>query len=503
MSERSQIVKGAIISYVAILINIAISLIYTPWMIHQIGVSDYGLYSLVGAFISYFILDFGLSNTITRFVAKYRAEGDERKVENVLGLTARLYFVIDVVIFVVLAALFFFIEDIFKGLTTDEIYRMKYLYCIAGIFSILSFVFKPVPGAMNAYEYFAANKTMDLIIRVGTVLLTIVALLCGGDVYVLVFINGVVGFVVAVIRFVYFRRRSKLNINWGYFSKAELIELFSFSVWILLMSLVGMFRLNLIPTVLGIESNTTEISIFSVGRNLEGFVYTFSAALNGLFLPKVTRIAIANNRQSLMELMVRVGRIQLYLISLILFGFGIFGSAFINLWVGPEFSPSFWVFILLILTNIVSLTLQIAMDTVYAENRIKGISIITLISAPIGLIIAWVLAPRYGALGCAIGSGIGLILTQLMNVIFFHKKMDFNMAYFFVNCHLKILPVLIVYSIIAYFIRQMFTINSWVTLIAGIAIYSVIYCAIVYFFLFNKDEKSLVIGLIPSKFKKH
>ena len=74
---QSKIAKGAIISYVSIFLNIVISLVYTPWMIRQIGVSDYGLYSLVGAFLGYFTLDFGLSGTITRFIAKYRAEGGE------------------------------------------------------------------------------------------------------------------------------------------------------------------------------------------------------------------------------------------------------------------------------------------------------------------------------------------------------------------------------------------------------------------------------------------
>ena len=88
---KSQIAKGAIISYISIFLNIIISLVYTPWMINKIGVSDYGLYSLVTAFLSYFLLDFGLSGTITRFIAKYRAEGNEVKVSNMLGITAKVY----------------------------------------------------------------------------------------------------------------------------------------------------------------------------------------------------------------------------------------------------------------------------------------------------------------------------------------------------------------------------------------------------------------------------
>ena len=314
---RSQIAKGAVISYISIFLNIVITLVYTPWMIHKVGVSDYGLYSLVTAFLSYFTLDFGLSGTITRFIAKYRAEGDEKKISNMLGITAKVYMIFDCVIFLVIFVLYFFLADIFGGLTPEEIERMKILYCIAGIFSILSFLFKPVSGAMMAYEYFVENKLLDLVVRVGTVILIVIALLLDGNIYHIVFITGAVGFCVSVARYLIFTTKSKIRINWKYFEKAELIALFSFSAWILLVQLSQMFRINLIPTILGIFNDTKEISVFSIGRNLEAFVYTISAALNGLFLPMVTRMLHAGNRTGILNLMIRVGRLQLYIFFLI------------------------------------------------------------------------------------------------------------------------------------------------------------------------------------------
>src|SRR5690554_123316 len=102
----SQIKSGAIISYVAIFFSIAAGLLYTPWMVKQIGVSDYGLYTLTGAFLSYFLIDFGLAQSLARFIAKYRAEGNQEKINNLLGVTTRIYLLIDVLIFLVLCVLF-------------------------------------------------------------------------------------------------------------------------------------------------------------------------------------------------------------------------------------------------------------------------------------------------------------------------------------------------------------------------------------------------------------
>ena len=96
--KYNQIKLGAAISYIAILVNIVAGLIYTPWMIRQIGVSDYGLYSLIAAFLSYFFIDFGLGSAIARFIAKFRAEGNERKIKIMLGVTTRIYLLLDFII---------------------------------------------------------------------------------------------------------------------------------------------------------------------------------------------------------------------------------------------------------------------------------------------------------------------------------------------------------------------------------------------------------------------
>lgn len=497
---QGQIAKGAIISYVSIFLNILISLVYTPWMIHQIGVSDYGLYSLVGTFLGYFMLDFGLAGTITRFVAKYRAEGNEAKVANMLGLTARVYFVLDSIIFAVVFILYFFLTDIFGGgLTPEEIEKLKVLYCIAGTFSVLSFLFKPVSGAMMAYEYFVENKMLDLVVRVGTVVFIVFMLLLGGNVYHLVFITGFVGFSAALIRYAIFMRKSMLKINWSYFEKPELLGLFSFSVWVLVIQLSQMFRLSLIPTILGIFNNTTEISIFSVGRNLEGMVFTISAALNGLFLPMVSRMVQSSDRKGIMDLMIRVGRIQLYIILLIFSGFCVFGDSFISLWVGDTFNPSYYVFIALVFVNILSLTMQIGMDLVYAENKIKHTAMRVVMSSLIGLILSVVFAPKYGALGCAAATGVALVMTQILYVDFYQRKMGLDMGHFFQNCHLKIMPLIMVYAVVGYFICYYLTIDNWLKLFAVITSYAAGYIALTWYFLANEYEKNLVKGLVSKK----
>lgn len=499
MHNSSSIKAGAIISYISVFLTIAITFFYTPWMIRQIGVSDYGLYSLVITFIAYFVMDFGLSGTVTRFIAKYRAEGDESKIENLMGLIFKVYLAIDAVIFLVLLVVGFFLAGIFQGLTPEEIDKLRVLYAMAAIFSVLSFVFKPIHGAMMAYEYFVETKLIDMIQKVGTVLMIVIALLLGMGVYALVLINGAVAMGTSLCLYFMFKRKSGIKVNYHYFEKTEMKALLGFSIWIFLITMAQRFRLTFMPSLLGMLSNSTEISIFSLGMSIEGMVYVLSSALNGLFLPKVTRLSHQGDSNAITDLMIRVGRIQFYVISLIFFGFLLLGHDFLKLWVGDKFHNTYYVVILLIGTNIVTLTQHVASDLVMAENKVRYTATLTFIASGLALLGSILLAPSMGAVGSALSFFIAMSINIIQLNIFYRRKLNISVGKFFRNCHFKLLPAMCVISVAFCGIKQIIPTNTWSTLILFGVVFALTSALIDYFLLFNKEEKALVNKFIHRK----
>ena len=74
---------GVILSYVNLAITNITGILITPYTIKMLGPSEYGLYSLIGAFVGYLsVLDLGLNDTIVRYVAKYRVEENKKEEEN-------------------------------------------------------------------------------------------------------------------------------------------------------------------------------------------------------------------------------------------------------------------------------------------------------------------------------------------------------------------------------------------------------------------------------------
>lgn len=495
--KNNSIKLGAIISYVSIIINIIISLLYTPWMLKEIGQANYGIYSLIISFISYFLIDFGLGSAISRFIAKYRAEKDEEKIKKMVGVAYTVFILLSFCIAFILVVLYFFLSDIFVKLTPSELVVFKHAYLLAGFFSVINFTLKPVDGIMMAYEFFIRLKTLDLVQRLGTVFLIIIVLLCGGGLYELVFINGAVALFVSFLKWRYTAKETRMSIKIGYFDKKIARDLFSFSVWILIISIAQRLRLSLLPSVLGIFAGSVEIAIFAVAMNLEGLVYNFAYALNGLFIPKVSRIVTHGaNKSEITQLMIKVGRYQLYVIGFIIMGFLGLGNSFIRLWLGDDFHKTYYVAILLILPNVISMTQQIATTLSYVENEVRYNSIISIVCSLASFIFAALSAAKLGSIGCGFAVCFSSVLNIILLNIFYKKILKLDIKQFFMNCHCKIMPVTIPLFLGLIYIDHNVSIMSWNSLFLWAGIFAVVYWSVVYLLSMNSEEKNMIKAII-------
>jgi O-antigen/teichoic acid export membrane protein len=498
MTANSQIKKSALISYVGIIFSIIAGLLYTPWMVKQIGQSDYGLYALVSTFLTYFIMDFGLGQAIARFLAKYRAEKQEAKVNQLLGITTKLYLWISLALTVVLLMVFVFIEQIFLELNPLEVEKFKTIYVIAGLFSLISFPFTPLNGILIAYERFVLLKVCDILNKVGAIIFMVIALLLGYKLYAIVAINAVMALVIILIKLFYIHKTTSIKIDFHYKNKELIKELLGFSVWMTVIGIAQRLLINLAPTLLGIYSGTTAIAIFSIGMLVESYVWTFAGALNGLFLPKVAALtSFSSNREEVLKLMVKVGRIQLFVIGLLFIGILTLGREFIILWMGASFESSYQIAILLILPGFVMLTQEIANTLLYVENEIKYKAILFSVASLVSITISIFLIPSYGALGAAIGIAISLLVFEVigMNVVF-HRVMKINVFQFFKESFLKMAPALLLSLFFGFLINYYFAAINFLVFFLKASVIGFVYLTLMWLIGLNKYEKDLFKSLL-------
>ena len=136
-----QIRAGAIMSYVGIAVNMIAGMLYTPWIIRNIGQSGYGLFTLASSLISMFMVDFGISAAVSKFLAQYIVQGENEKIGDFLGIVYKLYLILDIVILGIFSVVYFNIETIYANLSTEEIAIFKVIFIIIAIYNLIAFPF--------------------------------------------------------------------------------------------------------------------------------------------------------------------------------------------------------------------------------------------------------------------------------------------------------------------------------------------------------------------------
>lgn len=500
MNSTQQIKLGAVISYCSIIINIVTGLLYTPWVISSIGREDFGLYTLAMSVMSFFVFDFGLSSAITRFVAKYIASGDQDKANDCVGLTLRLYLSIDIIMMIILTSVYFFIPYLYKQLTPDEISKFEIIYIVASLYSILSFPFIPLNGILNAHEKFIQVKLCDVLHKIIIVVLMSACLILGYGLYALISVYAISGILTILLKLLCIIKYTNQRINLHFFEKKEFKNLVNFSGWTTVIALSQRCIFSIAPSILGYYSGSVAIAILGIATTIEGYTFTLANALNGLFLPKVSRIYI-KEKGEILPLMVKVGRIQLYIVGIIVLGVIFLGSEFINLWVGDDFTQSYLCAILLIIPSFFHLPQMIGNEAIYVTNNVKKLSIIYVLMAIVNIVGAILLTPYWGPVGICISICIAYFIRTIGMDIIFYRDIKIDVVSFLKHCYLKLMPAMFLCIVYGILLDCFFESTTWGTFLAKCFLFVIIYVLIIYFLGMNKSEKNLIFSPIKKMFK--
>lgn len=498
----NQLKAGALLSYVVLGLNTAVNLFYTPYMLRKIGQSEYGLYALVTSVIAYLtILDLGFGNAIVRYTAKFRAEGKIREQYSMFGMFIILYSIIGLIALGIGLILYFNIDVLFKAkMTLYELQRAQIMMLLLCFNLAITFPFSLFGSIITAYEDFVFQKIVQIIRIVLNCVTMIVLLHLGYKAIGLVVVTTIYNLLTLFLNFIYCRYKIKIKVYFTHFNWSFLKEISIYSFYILLNAIMDRIYWSSGQFILAAVAGTTAVAIYAVAITLQQMYMSFSSAIVGVFLPKVTAMVTKHqDNQTLSDLFIRTGRIQYIVLCFILSGFILFGQQFINLWAGEEYKQAYVISLLFLLPLTVPLIQNLGVTILQARNQMKFRSILYVIIACLSLVISIPLSQSYGAIGCAIGTSGALFLGQIIIMnIYYHKYQKIDINLFWKNIFkMSILPIFL--CIASYIILQHCdTLDSFTKLAAGILVFTIIYIPTFWLISMNNYERKLVLGIFQS-----
>ncbi len=493
-SNVNQRRAGALLSYVYIIINSLIILVYQPLVLRFLGKSEFGLYQLATSVINYLnVMDLGFGNGIVVYTSKYHAAGRYDEEKKLHGMFFIIFCFIGVAVFGAGTLITLNSGKIFLALTPAEIAKGKVLLSILTVNVSLTFVLSIYGNIITAYENFVFAKIIN-IIRILLNPIIMIPLLClGADSVVLVSVISAINIACLVTNAVYCKKKLGLTVRYCGFERYIFAEIFSYSIFVFIAEVVDKVNWYVDQAILGIVKGTEEVTVYSMASNYNQMAIQLSAVFSSVMLPKISKmVATGSDDRSLTGEFLKTSRLQFFTVFLFISGFVMFGHKFVIWHVGAECEKSYYIALFLILSSAIPITQSVGVSIMKAKNLFRARALVTLGMAIVNVIISVPLAIRFGGTGSAAGTAIALLVANVLIInIYYQKRVGIDMVAYWKTVgtmFVKFVPAIAVTVILKFTLKipgmgEFFILGS---------LYVLMYTATAYFSVMNDYEKGMV-----------
>jgi O-antigen/teichoic acid export membrane protein len=398
------------------LLSVVFTVILTPFLVAHLGLAGFGVWSLLGVFITYITLvDLGISGATAKFVGGLSPSEDAARLNRFftggMAVTAGIALATLLLVYLFRNTLETDLGafGLFGADAKVFLVGAAALYSVGIVSSGLSYVLLGL-HRLDVANYIAASVL--LVQAVGTVVVLEAGLGLPGLV-------GLMTGAAAVSIVAYFVAVRKLapsvRFHWKDFNFITVRELFTFGVYLQAYGLVCVYYIYMGKAVVSLRFPLAAVAAYEVALRLPVLFRQGISTMLGPMMPAVAHLDARGGSQQVKSLLLKALRYSLLLGAPVFVGVAVFAGPVIQLWVGPGFSIS--VMPLRILS--VAFGLGVFPDLVWyflvGLGRHRVGMIFSLLQVIFGTFLSYRLSIRWALSGVA----IGVFLTSLLGVLLY------------------------------------------------------------------------------------
>lgn len=496
-----------ILSYINLGIGNLIPFFYTPIMLELLGQSEYGLYKIASSTTSYLsLMAFGIGSAVSRFIIKARTQEGKEAEERMFGLFNLLFQAVALLTLIVGGIITWKLDLVYGASLTDgELYRMRVLVALMGINTAVSFSATSYNAVVSSHERFLFIHSINILSTIGAPVLNLVVLFMGYHSVGMAVVSLSLNVVIRIL-YVYYVGK-KLHINPKYHSLPwySMREIFVFSFWVFLANITSQLYSATDTVIIGMIPSLATIgaAVYSIGITFPNIMSSLSQAIPTLYMPTVNRMVFENRGNAeLTDLLIRVGRLQGFIVSLVCSGFISFGQPFIYLYAGAGYEDAYDVALLIMIPYLIPLVQSVANSIIHAKAKHSFRAITYVLMAVANVFATWILVQDYGIIGAAIPSCLTCVMGNglLMNW-YYWKVIGLDIPRFWKN----IFPVYFFAAIpctITLLLSNIIDFYPVATMFSGIVCYTIVYVFIFWKAVLRPDEKQFFTSLFSFRKNK-
>ncbi len=347
MYASNRIIVNTLAQYVRTILNMLLSLVSVRLVLNILGVTDYGIYSLVAGVVS--MLSFITSSLVgstQRFLSIYQGKGDIIALRNVFSNSLLLHIIIGFCVLIILECLTPFLFGGFLNIPPNRAKAGAIIYQMVVVMVYISFVAAPYRALLISRENIVYTSIIDVCDGLFKVIFVIILIYLPGDKLVG---YGWIMLGITCFNLLAFATYSHIKCDECVFprirdfNKKYLKELGVFTGWITYSSLCIAMRNQGLAIVLNKLRGAAVNAAYGIGMQIVGMVSFVSASLGNAIAPQLIAAKGAEDKNRMWFLAEFQSKFSYLLLAMVGIPTMFAMQPLLELWLGnvPDYTMTF------------------------------------------------------------------------------------------------------------------------------------------------------------------
>jgi O-antigen/teichoic acid export membrane protein len=425
-SVKKTILVNSVANGAGLVVQIALTFVLTPLLVHGLGDRRYGVWSLVESVIAYLTLfDLGIAAAVVRFSARFEGVGDQDRLNRVATCSLALFAGAGSGVLLIAGGLLAAGWP-WATVPADLAAQARSVLLLLALNLSLGLPLGVFPSLLDGLQRFVAKNVIRTAMRLVSAAVTVIVLRRGG---------GLVDLITAYLIVNLAEHGLMAGLCWLYLPALRLVprlldrETFrlirGYSINAFLAMVAGRIAFQTDALVISLFLAPDYIAYFVVGARLVEYSKGLFSTVTGALTPAVSQLEARGSNEGIRRILLDGSRLGTWLLAPVAAGLIALGQPFLSLWVGPTYGEkSYPVMVILALPLALFGAQSVAGRILYGLGRLRQFTRAALIQALVNLALSILFARPLGIEGVALGTAIPFLIFCLWNVLNISRECD-------------------------------------------------------------------------------
>lgn len=412
--DKRQIITNVGSSWFSLGINVVLGLALSPFILHRLGDTAFGIWVLILSITGYYgLFDLGIGSSVIRFVSKYTATGEQEELARLINTSLFTYSCIGVLSLLVTVVIASQVDRMFH-VPPEFLSTARWLLLMVGAAVALGFPFGIFGGFLEGLQRFYILNWTNIVSNLLRAGLIVIALKHGKGILAVALITVTLPLLASISRGFFALRLCPVPFGFKYVNRATFRQIANYSGITFMIMIASQLKFKTDEIVIGSFMSLAAITYFNVGARIVDYAGMVVRTLSQIFVPMTSQSEARGEMGRLRKIFLLGNRVCAFTIFPICVILIILGKSVIEVWVGKKYvADSYPVLVIMILCCTLWWAQGASGRILLGMSKHGTWAIVTISEGVANLILSIILVRPYGIIGDAFGTAIPLTCSML------------------------------------------------------------------------------------------